>query len=225
MNRTVIIVAGGKGERMKTNIPKQFLLLQNLPILMHTIKKFFSFDSKINIILVLPSNQIDYWKTLCKEFNFNIKHKIIEGGKERFFSVKNALASSPNDGLTAIHDGVRPLIDIKVIKKGFEIAQKYKTAIPVIKQTSSVRIIKNNESEHFDRDKIRIVQTPQIFVTKILKKAYSVEYSNMFTDDASVVEANENKIVLFEGNIENVKITTKFDIDFAETLLSAKTKN
>lgn len=224
MNKTAIIVAGGKGKRMNSETPKQFLILNGLPVLMHSINKFYDFDSSINIILVLPSSEIDLWKNLCSKFNFNIKHSIVQGGEERFFSVKNALAISPNNGFTAIHDGVRPLIDKTVIEKGFIIAESFKTAVPVVEQANSVRILEEGEYKYFDRNNIKIVQTPQIFETKILKDAYSIEFDKKFTDDASVVEANGNKIHLFEGNIENIKITTKFDLDFANYLLSKNTE-
>ncbi len=222
MIKNVIIVAGGKGKRMGSNIPKQFIVIQGFPILMHTIKKFHDFDPNINIILALPETEINYWKHLCRKYDFRIQHKIAKGGKERFFSVKNALEIIQKTGLTAIHDGVRPFVNFEVIEKGFNMAKKYKTAIPVIKENNSVRIIENEDNKHFDRDKIRLVQTPQIFDTKILKEAYSVNYSTLFTDDASVVEAKGNKIFLFTGNIENIKITTKFDLDFANYLLAKK---
>lgn len=224
MTKTVIIVAGGKGKRMNSQIPKQFINLNSLPVLMHTIKKFYDFENTINIILVLPLSEINFWEDLCVKFNFSIKHSIVQGGDERFFSVKNALIKSPDNGFTAIHDGVRPLVNKNVIEKGFIIAQKFKTAVPIIEEFNSIRILKDNEYEHFDRNNIKIVQTPQIFETKILKDAYSVEFDKKFTDDASVVEANGNKIHLFEGNIENIKITTKFDLDFANYLLSINTE-
>ena len=224
MTKNVIIVAGGKGKRMGSEIPKQFIVIGRYPIVMHTIKKFHDFDSEINIILALPESEIDYWENLCTRYNFNIKHKIAKAGKERFFSVRNALRIAPDAELTAIHDGVRPFVSLEVIKKGFDKAQKYKTAIAVINENNSVRIVKNKENKYFDRNKIRLVQTPQIFETKILKEAYQTNYCASFTDDASVVEANGNKIFLFAGNIENIKITTKFDLEFANYLLAQSTK-
>lgn len=218
---SVIIVAGGSGTRMKTNVPKQFLLLRDKPVLMHTINVFYKFDNDIQIILVLPETQIEYWNKLCKKNDFNIKHSIAKGGKERFYSVKNGLYKIKNkDGLVAIHDGVRPFVGIDTIQRGVEAAKKHKAAIPVMPETSSVRIVDGENNFYFDRKKIRKVQTPQIFDIQLLKLAYNVDFSTLFTDDASVVEAFGQKIHLFEGNIENIKITTKFDLNFANFLLS-----
>ena len=174
MNRNVIIVAGGKGKRMKTQIPKQFLLLRDLPVLMHTVKKFYEFDRHINIIIVLPENQIEYWQNLCKKYSFHIAHNIAIGGEERFFSVKNGLQFITSTGLTAIHDGVRPLVDEKTIAKGFALAAKYKTAVPTLPPTSSVRIINNNGNYHIDRSKVRLVQTPQVFDNQLIIKKIEV---------------------------------------------------
>ncbi|MBN2893790.1 MAG: 2-C-methyl-D-erythritol 4-phosphate cytidylyltransferase [Bacteroidales bacterium] len=219
----VIIVAGGSGKRMKSQIPKQFLLLRDLPVLMHTIKKFYDFDNETEIILVLPENQFEYWENLCLDFSFKITHKLVKGGSERFYSVRNGLNSIiRKNGIIAIHDGVRPLVDFETIKRGLESAFLNKAAIPVIPELSSIRIIENENSTHFDRNKIRIVQTPQIFDLQIIKSAYNVDFSSIFTDDASVAEAFGQKIHLFDGNIENIKITTKFDLDFANFLLSKR---
>lgn len=221
--KSVVIVAGGSGSRMQTNIPKQFLLLRDLPVLMHTIKIFYEFNNLIEIVLVLPKSQFEYWKELCKKYSFLIKHKLVEGGKERFFSVKNGLKKVANlEGFVAIHDGVRPLVNVEMISRGVKAAIKYKAVVPVVPVSSSVRIVEGDENKHFDRNKIKIVQTPQIFDVELLKNAYSVEYNLSFTDDASVVEANDNSVFLFEGNIENIKITTKFDLEFAEFLMSKK---
>lgn len=222
---TVIIVAGGSGKRFKSNIPKQFVELDNKPVLMHTIEKFYNFDNNINIVLVLPQNQIEYWQQLCTKYNFTIKHKISEGGKERFHSVKNGLNLAKESKYIAIHDGVRPLVDSEIIKRGFDTAKKYGTAVPVVPINSSVRFIEGEESKHLDRNKIRIVQTPQIFSADILKKAYNIDFRDTFTDDASVVEHSGNKIYLFEGNIENLKITSKFDLAFADFIIKEKKRN
>jgi len=218
---SAIIVAGGSGKRMQSEIPKQFLLINNKPVLMHTIEVFFNFNKKIELVLVLPDSQIDYWASLCKKFYFQIPHAIAIGGKERFFSVKNGLEKLKNkSGLVAIHDGVRPLVDNELILRGVVAAQKHRAVVPIIPVTSSVRLIDEENNAHFDRSKLRIVQTPQIFDLKIILKAYNQDYSEFFTDDASVVDALGEKIVLFEGNIQNIKITTKFDLDFVKFLLT-----
>ncbi len=220
MDKSVIIVAGGKGLRMNTEIPKQFLLLRDLPVLMHSVKKFYDFDNTINIIIVLPENQIQYWQQLCKKHNFSIKHTIAKGGQERFHSVKNGLKFISTKGYTAIHDGVRPLVSLSTIAQGFELAKKHKAVVPATTPTSSIRIIENNSNKHIDRNKIKLVQTPQIFENQLLTQAYSTEYKNIFTDDASVVEHYGQKIFIYEGNIENIKITTKFDLKLANFWLN-----
>ncbi len=218
----VIIVAGGKGTRLKSNIPKQFLEIGGKPVLMHTIEKFKIFDSHIKIILVLPENQIDYWKELCEYKNFSIQHSIVKGGKERFFSVKNGLQVVDNEQLIAVHDGVRPLVSVETIERGFETARKYGTAVPVVPVTSSIRMIENGKNYHIDRANLRIVQTPQIFNSEILKKSYTQNYTQFFTDDASVVEKAGYEIHLYDGNVENIKITNRFDLLLAEVLLNEK---
>ena len=218
----VIIVAGGKGKRFQSNIPKQFLEISGKPVLMHTIEKFWAFDNDIKIILVLPENQINYWQKLCEQHKFSLPHTIVKGGRERFFSVKNGLQIVENEQVIAVHDGVRPLVSVQTIAKGFETASKYGSAVPVVPVTSSVRMIENGENFHIDRANLRIVQTPQVFKSDILKKSYSQNYTDFFTDDASVIEKAGYKIHLFDGNLENIKITTKFDLLFAEVLLKAK---
>lgn len=219
MKNAVIIVAGGAGIRMQSTVPKQFIVINGFPILIHTIKTFFDFDNSIKIVLVLPKNHFNYWKDLCTNFNFNITHNIVIGGEERFFSVKNGLESLNNIDFVAIHDGVRPLVDKEVIKSGFELVKNKNAVIPVVPISSSVRIINNDESRIIDRTKLRIVQTPQIFNFDILKKAYNVDYNTFFTDDASVFENYGQKVFLFDGNTENIKITTKSDLIYAEAVL------
>lgn len=219
--KSVVIVAGGSGKRMQTNIPKQFLLLNNKPVLMHTIEKFYKFNNDIEIVLVLPENQIDYWALLCKDYKFNINHSIALGGKERFHSVKNGLEKIQNqDSYVAIHDGVRPLVDNDLLSRGIIAVQKFNAVVPVIFVTSSLRDVSSDVSKHVDRKNLRIVQTPQIFDYKIVSKAYQVEFNDFFSDDASVVEAYGQQIFLFEGDEKNIKITNKFDLDFANFVVN-----
>lgn len=217
--KIAIIVAGGKGERMNADIPKQFLEIHGKPILMHTLDVFHRFDTSMQLVLVLPAVQIEFWKELCKKHGFTLPHRIIEGGNARFYSVKNGLEAVNEPALVAVHDGVRPLVSIETIRRCFEVAEKLNAAIPVVDLVDSIRQITNNTSKSVDRSAYKLVQTPQIFDAALLKKAYEQEFSSLFTDDASVVEALGEKIQLVEGNRENIKITTEFDLKIAETLM------
>jgi 2-C-methyl-D-erythritol 4-phosphate cytidylyltransferase len=218
-NEIAIVVAGGKGLRMQTDIPKQFIELQGKPILMRTLEVFHQYNSSIQLILVLPSVQINFWKELCTKYSFNIPHQIVQGGQTRYDSVKNGLAEIQDPGLVAVHDGVRPFVSIQTIRSCFHDAEKYGSAIPVLDLEESIRQISENGSQSVDRKSYKLVQTPQVFKSEILKKAYEQDYSLLFTDDASVVEALGEKINLVNGNRENIKITTAFDLKIAETIL------
>lgn len=214
-----IIVAGGKGERMNADIPKQFLEIQGKPILMHTLEVFIRFDAGMKLILVLPEVQINFWKELCEKHNFRLAHQIVIGGKTRFDSVKNGLEAVKLPATIAVHDGVRPLVNIETITRCFEAAGKYDTAIPVVDLVDSIRQLTENESKSVDRNAYKLVQTPQVFDAELLKRAYKQDFSALFTDDASVVEALGIKIQLVEGNRENIKITTEFDLKIAESIM------
>lgn len=215
----VIIVAGGKGLRMQSEIPKQFLLLAKKPVLMHSIDAFYSFDSTIQCIVVLPEQQIDYWKQLCTTYSYATPHIIVKGGKERFYSVLSGLEHIQTDGFVAIHDGVRPLVSKLLISKGFEIAQMYSSAIPVIDSIDSLRYVNSKTNYPLDRTTIKRVQTPQIFSVEKLKKAYQQAFDISFTDDASVWEKAGNIVSCFSGNETNLKVTTPYDLAYAEILL------
>jgi len=217
--KIALIVAGGKGERMNANIPKQFLEIQGKPILMHTLEAFYRFDVTIQLILVLPSVQIEFWDGLCKKHAFTLPHQIIEGGNARFYSVKNGLDIITKPSLVAVHDGVRPLVSLETIAHCFEAAEKFDAAIPVVDLVDSIRHITKTGSQSVDRNLYKLVQTPQVFDSKLLKEAYEQDFSPLFTDDASVIEALGKPIHLVEGNRENIKITTEFDLRIAETLL------
>lgn len=223
MKKHTIIVAGGSGQRMNSEVPKQFLLLNNLPILMHTINRFYDFDKENNIILVLPESQINYWKDLCTKHNFIINHTIAIGGETRFHSVKSGLAIIPSneESLVAVHDGVRPFVKISVIQNCFETASKTGNAIPVIACNDSVRVTSLTGSKIINRDAIKLVQTPQVFKNTILQRAYQTAFSVEFTDDASVVEKLGEQIHLVDGNEENIKITRPLDLKIAEKVLLA----
>ena len=217
--KIAIIVAGGKGERMNADIPKQFLEIKGRPILMHTLEVFHRFDAAMQLILVLPTVQIDFWKNLCQKHNFSLPHQIVEGGNTRFYSVKNGLQNIKIPSLVAIHDGVRPLVSLETIARCFEAAEKFDAAIPVVDLVDSIRQLTENENQSVDRNTYKLVQTPQVFDAELLRNAYEQAFSPLFTDDASVVEAFGRKVQLVEGNRENIKITASFDLNMAEVLL------
>lgn len=213
----VIIVAGGSGNRMGTETPKQFLQVANKPILLHTLEKFHATNPLFNLILVLPAAHFIVWHKILLQFNCTIPHTLVEGGNTRFHSVKNGL-DLINDGYVAVHDGVRPLVSSKTIRNTLDAAAKYGAAIPVIQSTDSIRMLKEGSSIALNRLQLRNVQTPQCFEVAILKNAMLQEYIPEFTDCASVVEKAGFPIYLSDGNIENIKITTPLDLKLAELI-------
>jgi len=217
MTKSIIITAGGIGKRMESNIPKQFIKVKGLPILMHTITKFFDFDNSIEIILVLPKDHLEFWDELVSEYKFKVPHIIVEGGEERFYSIKNGLKKASGD-LIGIHDGVRPFVSLGVIQSVFESTKRFNAVIPVVDLKESIRKVDDLESVSVDRSAYKIVQTPQCFTSDIVKEAYLQEYSKEFTDDASVVGKMGTKIHLVSGNDENIKITTPMDLKLASIL-------
>jgi 2-C-methyl-D-erythritol 4-phosphate cytidylyltransferase len=219
MNKSVIIVAGGIGSRMKSAVPKQFMLINGLPILMHTINCFHLYQHDISIRIVLPANQIEKWQLLCEKYSLKIRHNCIEGGATRYQSVKNGLNGIPENQLIAIHDGVRPLVSLSTITRCFDEAEKNGSAIPVIEVHETLRMVEKSFSKTVDRSVYKIVQTPQIFRGEILLKAYQTPFNEAFTDDASIVEACGYPVSLVEGNRENIKITTQTDLLIAEALI------
>jgi 2-C-methyl-D-erythritol 4-phosphate cytidylyltransferase len=221
MNLYALIVAGGSGSRMGTEVPKQFLELAGKPVLMHTIGRFRAFDESLEIITVLPESQLEYWDLLRKKHAFHIRHTVVAGGSSRFVSVKNGLKLVGETGLVAIHDGVRPLVSIATIRRCFEAAAKYGNAVPVISPADSLRLITGNGSVAVDRQSVKIIQTPQVFNVVLIKKAYLREYKADFTDDATVLEKAGETIHLVEGNRENIKITNPEDLIISEALLPA----
>lgn len=219
MTYTVLIVAGGKGLRMGSDLPKQFLPIGGKPVLMHTIEAFHHFDRTMKIILVLPQEQQTYWQELCAKHSFVIEHTVVDGGETRFHSVKNGLACV-NSGLVGVHDGVRPFVSPEVIKRCYELAAIKKAVIPVIDVVETVRHITETGSETVSRNDYKLVQTPQVFDAELLKQAYAQEYTPFFTDDASVVEAMGVSVCLAEGNRDNIKITTPFDLKISSALVN-----
>ncbi|OEK01991.1 2-C-methyl-D-erythritol 4-phosphate cytidylyltransferase [Roseivirga sp. 4D4] len=219
MQKNAIIVAGGSGTRMQSELPKQFLLLNGKPILMHTLEAF-NFDD-IEIRLVLPGEQIEYWETLCEEHTFAVPHHIVQGGETRFHSVKNGLDSiKGNAGLVAIHDGVRPLISRDIISASFDQALTHGNAITSVPLKDSLREISSNSNRSVDRSVYRLIQTPQTFQLGLIKEAFETPYQSAFTDDASVFENNGGSIHLIDGDYRNIKITTPEDLLVAESFLA-----
>ncbi len=215
-------MGAGSGSRMQSDIPKQFMLLNGKPILMHTIEAFYNSDFKPEVILVLNVDFHTYWEQLCEKYHFSIPHTLIKGGLQRFHSVKNAIKAIKGKSVIAIHDAVRPLASNELICRSFREAEKIGNAVVAIKSKDSVRQKKGNSSLSLNRDEIYLVQTPQTFQFELLNKAYKQEYRNEFTDDASVVERIGVTINLIEGESKNLKITFPEDLVLAEFYLSQK---
>ena len=217
----IIVVAGGKGLRMGSDIPKQFLPIGGKPVLMRTLERFRAYSSDLQIILVLPEAQQDYWQELCQEYQFDVEYQLANGGQTRFHSVQNGLALVPDDaeGVVGVHDGVRPFPSIEVIRNCYETARTAKAVIPVIPVVETVRHLEGDKSVTVPRGDYRLVQTPQTFDIQLLKAANRQPYNDGFTDDASVVESYGHAITLVEGNRENIKITTPYDLKIAEVLI------
>lgn len=219
MERYAVIVAGGKGLRMGSERPKQFLCIGGKPILMHTLEAFYRYDATIHLVLVLPHSHQPLWAELCEEHHFTLPYKLVDGGETRFHSVKNGLSAIPNQGVVAIHDGVRPFLHSNMLDRCFQAVKIQRAVIPVINVVDTVRQLTPDGSQTVDRNAYKLVQTPQLFKTSLLKQAYEQPYTTAFTDDASVVEAMGEKVALVEGSRENIKITTPFDMKVAEALI------
>lgn len=218
----VIIVAGGKGLRMGGDIPKQFLPVGGLPILMRTLLRFRAYSKALRIILVLPSAQHEYWQKLCEEYHFAEDYQLAVGGETRFHSVKNGLALVPDDavGVVGVHDGVRPFPSVEMIARCYETARKLHAVIPVTPVVETLRYMGGKDGgENVMRSDYRLVQTPQTFDIQLLKRAYSQPYTDRFTDDASVVESIGRQVATVDGNRENIKITTPFDLAVAKAIV------
>lgn len=206
--------------RMGGELPKQFLCIGGKPILMHTLESFHRFDEAMQLILVLPLDHQPLWQTLCEEHAFSLPYRLADGGETRFHSVKNGLALITGEGVVAIHDGVRPFVSSEVLHRCFTAAVTHHAVLPVVPIVDTVRELTAEGSRTVDRDAYKLVQTPQVFDVTLLKTAYEQPFTPFFTDDASVVEALGRTITLVEGNRENIKITTPFDLKIAEALLA-----
>ncbi len=223
MKRTaIIIVAGGGGKRMGSEIPKQFLLLDAQPILARTINRFHEALPAAQLIVVLPEAHIAFWKNLSARFEV-ARHTIVKGGAERFHSVKNGLAAVGYEvEVVGVQDAVRPLLSIELIRRAAEEADAYGSAVPVIEAVDSYRMVTEQGSHILDRAPLRIVQTPQFFTRALLDEAYEQPFTPRFTDDASVIEALGEEVHLVAGERSNLKITTREDMIIAEALLAAE---
>lgn len=217
--RGVIIVAGGSGSRMQSSLPKQFMILAGEPVVARTINTFAEALPGVEIVVVLPKEHITLWKNLAARFDVAV-HKCVEGGKERFDSVKNGLkALSEEVEYIAIHDGVRALVSRRLIVGTMLEVEQCDAVIPVVDAVDSYRVVEGEDSKVISRSMLRIVQTPQVFRSDILRRAYEQEYDARFTDDATVVESLGTKITLFKGERSNIKLTTPEDMIYAEAML------
>ena len=223
MKEYAIIVAGGKGTRIKSALPKQFIEVAGLPILIHTINAFRRYANGISIVLVLPADDFETWNLLCKKYHFDQHDIAIQaGGETRFQSVRAGLEKVNDEGLVAIHDGVRPLVSEDIIGASFRLAAVHDSAVAAVRLKESIRITDQDNTKAADRSRFRLIQTPQTFRVSFIKKAYSIKEDPSLTDDASVAEKAGLIISLFEGSYENIKVTTHEDLDIAEALLKKR---
>lgn len=217
-----LIVAGGKGTRMKTKLPKQFLELNGLPVLMHTINAFYRYNENTEVILVLPEDDFQLWEELCTKHHYRKNIKLQKGGDSRFQSVRNGLSLIEGEGLVAIHDGVRPLVSEDIIGASYRLAAVHDSAVAAVRLKESIRMTDQDNTKAMDRSRFRLIQTPQTFKTKLIKAAYEGKEDISLTDDASVAERAGHIISLFEGSYENIKITTPEDLVVAKALMDAR---
>jgi len=222
VNRAIIIVAGGAGLRMGAEIPKQFLPLAGVPLLVRTVKAFVDFDASMKVVLVLPASFIELWSQMAAKHLPFVHCEVVPGGAERYFSVKNGLMALEGfDGIIGIHDGVRPLVSARLIDRCYAEASRSGAVIPVIPVVDSLREVTAEGSQHVDRSRFRAVQTPQCFQANLLRNAYEKPFSADFTDDASVVEADGRRVELIAGEHSNIKITTPEDLIWASTFFAS----
>lgn len=218
----VLIVAGGKGTRIKSALPKQFLELNGKPILLHTLEAFYRYSEKIKVVLVLPEDDFGIWNAIGEKHHFTKPVILQKGGDSRFQSVRNGLSLLEGEGLVAIHDGVRPLVSSDIIGASFRLAAVHQSAVAAVRLKESIRMTDQDNTKAMDRSKFRLIQTPQTFDLQLIKKAYEIKEDASLTDDASVAERAGHIISLFEGSYENIKITTPEDLIVAKALMDGK---
>jgi len=219
MKKYAIIVAGGAGTRMQGEIPKQFMLLNGKPVILYSLEAFYAYDPLVNIILVIHQDYISYWEQLIKSFRISIPFSVVTGGETRFDSVKNGLKTIDYEGFVAIHDAARPVINAGFISGLFAKAARYGSAMPGIMLNDTIRLVEGDSSSQLDRTFLRAMQTPQVYRVSELKRAYTQPYHELYTDDASVMQAAGFPIHLTEGLTGNLKITLPQDIALAEILM------
>lgn len=219
MKEYALIVAGGKGTRIKSSLPKQFIEINGKPILLHTLEAFYRYSEKVSVVLVLPEDDFGLWEMICKKFNFNKPLLLQKGGDTRFQSVRNGLDQMSGEGLVAIHDGVRPLVSEDIIGASFRLAAIHQCAVAAVRLKESIRMTDQDNTKAMDRSRFRMIQTPQTFNLQLIKKAYRMKEDPSLTDDASVAEREGHIISLFEGSYENIKVTTAEDLVIAESLM------
>jgi 2-C-methyl-D-erythritol 4-phosphate cytidylyltransferase len=217
-----LIVAGGKGTRIKSSLPKQFIELNGVPVLIHTLQAFYNYSGSIKVVLVLPEDDFATWQALAAKHHFSKPVILVKGGDTRFQSVRNGLDVLSGEGLVAIHDGVRPLVSKDLIGASFRLAALHKSAVAAVRLKESIRMTDQDSTRSMDRSRYRLIQTPQTFDLQLIKKAYQMKEDQNLTDDASVAERAGHAISLFEGSYENIKITTAEDLVIAEALLKKK---
>ncbi|MGB0402513.1 MAG: 2-C-methyl-D-erythritol 4-phosphate cytidylyltransferase [Salibacteraceae bacterium] len=222
IRKTIIVVAGGKGSRMNSETPKQFLTLANVPVIVHTINRFISFDPLIKIVLVLPEEHVHVWEEISIEYKISHIVDVVVGGETRYQSVQNGMKVIESTDVVGVHDGVRPLVSNETIERCFQIAYESGNAIPSLPVEETLRKTNGEDSNWVNRDEYRTIQTPQCFRYKVLKNAYNQPFEASFTDDASVVENLGVSIKLVDGNRENLKITRPEDLLLAELLINSE---
>lgn len=222
MKEYALIVAGGKGTRIKSALPKQFIEINGKPILLHTLEAFYRYSEKISVVLVLPEDDFGLWEKICKKINFNKPLLLQKGGETRFQSVRNGLDQMTGEGLVAIHDGVRPLVSEDIIGASFRLAAIHQCAVAAVRLKESIRMTDQDNTKAVDRSRFRMIQTPQTFNLQLIKNAYLMKEDPSLTDDASVAERAGHVISLFEGSYENIKVTTAEDLVIAESLIKNK---
>jgi len=215
-----IVVAGGKGTRMQSKLPKQFMTLAGKPVLLHTLEAFYRYAPNIVVILVLPADDFTLWEELKTRHQFTRPVVLQQGGSTRFESVRQGLQKITGDGLVAIHDGVRPLVSEDIIGASFRLAAVHGSAVAAVRLKESIRVTDQDNTKAVDRSRYRLIQTPQTFRVSLILAAYDIKDDPSLTDDASVAERSGHIISLFEGSYENIKITTPEDLIIAEALLA-----